>query len=219
MPGRIQGEVSKEKEGFAHRGEYLFPDVWFAGRVMNISSISEFLKGKKTYLSALVGGLYLVGCLLKYWEFDEKILAAIGFSGLAFLRAGVEKGPGIGQVGLVGLIGLVGLMGSGCQTALKSDKIVSETSWVVGLRVKTSDATGANPLPDVQLGVMRQTITMIPTSTNGTITAPRFGSVYAGKQNAYDPISTDAQESVFSGDVMVSTNATGGAVVPKLGRP
>lgn len=103
----------------------------------------------------------------------------------------------------------------GCQTALKSDKIISETSWILGLRVKTTDATSGNMLPDVQLGVMRQTITMVPTATNA-IYSPRFGVAYAGKQNAWNPISTDAQESVFSGDVMVSTNATGGAIVPKV---
>jgi hypothetical protein len=117
------------------------------------------------------------------------------------------------------IIIMAALVCAGCQTALKSDKIISQTSWVVGLRLKTSDTTSGNILPDVQLGVMRETITMIPTTTNGQITAPRFGSTYAGKQNAYNPIATDAQESVFSGDVMISTNATGGAILPKLSPP
>jgi hypothetical protein len=186
---------------------------WFDGRVMNIASALEFLKGKKTYLSAIIGLLYLLGGAAKFWEVDPKFLAAIGMSGLMFLRAAIEKGP---TMALVGMMGLMGLMCGGCQTALKSDKIISQTSWVVGLRIKTSDTTSGTILPDAQLGVMRETITMIPTATN-QVFAPRFGSAYAGKQNAYNPISTDAQESVFSGDVMVSTNATGGAVVPKLG--
>lgn len=104
---------------------------------------------------------------------------------------------------------------SGCQTALKSDKIISETSWAVGLFIETTSPAEGTILPKIKLGVVRQTVTMIPTSTN-QVYAPRFGVAYAGKQNAWDPIATDAQESVFSGDVMVSTNATGGAIVPKL---
>lgn len=106
----------------------------------------------------------------------------------------------------------------GCQTALRSDKIIAETSWIVGLQIKVSDTTSGQILPDVKLGVMRQSIHMIPTSTN-QVYAPRFGSSYSGSQNAWDPIATDAQESVFSGDVMVSTNATGGAIVPKVVAP
>lgn len=109
---------------------------------------------------------------------------------------------------------IVGL--TGCQTALNSNKIISQTSWIVGIKLTTTSPVSGTILPDVKLGVVRETITMIPTSTNGPIYAPRFGSAYAGKQNAYDPISTDAQESVFSGDVMVGTNATGSAVIPKI---
>ena len=124
----------------------------------------------------------------------------------------------ITKFGILSTVLLAAVLATGCATALKSDKIISETSWVVGIRLKTSDTTSGNILPDVQLGVMRQTISMIPTATH-QVYAPRFGSSYAGKQNAYNPIATDAQESVFSGDVMVSTNATGGAIVPKLTQP
>ena len=176
---------------------------------MNCQSLVEFLKGKKTYFSVAIALLYIGGSYLGFWECDAKVLGAIGMGALAFLRAGVSKGA------VMGMIGVMGLMGSGCTQLVQSNKVFSETSWIVGIRVKMSDPTSSNPLPDVQLGVMRQTFTLIPTGTN-QIYAPRFGAAYAGKQNAYDPISTDAQESVFSGDVMVSTNATGGAIVPKL---
>ena len=106
----------------------------------------------------------------------------------------------------------------GCQSLVKSDKIISVTTWGVGLRATASSPTSGTALPDVWLGVTRQTVTMIPTSTNN-IYAPRFGVAYTGKQNAYNPIATDAEESVFSGDVMIGTNATGGAIIPKLGPP
>jgi len=122
------------------------------------------------------------------------------------------------RVSLIVVALLAMLSGSGCATALKSDKIISETSWIVGLRLRSSDTTTGTILPDVQFGVMRQSITMIPTATNA-IFAPRFGSAYSGKQNSWDPIVTEAQESVFSGDVQVSTNATGSAIVPKLINP
>ena len=176
-----------------------------------MNNLIEFLKGKKTYFAAAIGLLYLAGVYLGFWSFDEKILAFFGLSALAFLRYGLGKTT-------LPLLLLPLLLVTGCQTALNSNKVLSETSWVVGLRVKTTDSTSGNLLPDVQLGVMRQTITMIPTSTN-LIYAPKFGVAYSGKQNAWNPISTDAQESVFSGDVMISTNATGSAVIPKLSTP
>lgn len=118
---------------------------------------------------------------------------------------------------VIGILASTSLL-CGCKTALQSDKIISQASWLVGISLETTSPVEGTILPKVRLGVVRQTITMIPTSTN-QVYAPRFGSAYAGKQNAYNPIACDAQESVFSGDVMISTNATGGAVVPKLVPP
>ncbi|HTG44139.1 MAG TPA: hypothetical protein VK633_06370 [Verrucomicrobiae bacterium] len=57
-----------------------------------------FLKGKKTYFCALLALLYITGSLLGFYDCDAKVLSALGFGGLAFLRHGFErlnKGPGI----------------------------------------------------------------------------------------------------------------------------
>lgn len=51
----------------------------------------EFLKGKKTYFTCAIAGLYLVGCWLGFYQLDEKILTVLGITGLAFLRAGMGK--------------------------------------------------------------------------------------------------------------------------------
>ena len=183
-------------------------------RNLSPASVSELLQGKKTYIAAAIGLAYMVGVWLKLWDYDERVLAVLGMSGLAFLRAAVQKGP---TFLLCFLLSAFCFSGIGCTQIIKSDKIFSQTSWIVGIQVKMSNPTSSNPLPDVKLGVMRETISLIPTATN-RVFAPQFGAAYTGRQNAYNPISTDAQESVFSGDVMISTNATGGAVIPKLSR-
>ena len=56
-----------------------------------MNNIQEFLNGKKTYLSVLIGLAYLAGVWAGAFEFDERVFGAIGLTGLAFLRAGVTK--------------------------------------------------------------------------------------------------------------------------------
>jgi hypothetical protein len=51
------------------------------------------LQGRKTYLAVAIGALYLAGVWAGCWEFDEKILSAVGLGGLAFLRAAMAKSP------------------------------------------------------------------------------------------------------------------------------
>lgn len=58
-----------------------------------MEKLSEILKGKKTYLAALIGLLYLAGVWAGAWVWDERVLAAVGLSGLAFLRAAAKKDP------------------------------------------------------------------------------------------------------------------------------
>jgi hypothetical protein len=186
-----------------------------------MTNVITFLRGKKTYFAAAIAALYLAGVYLEFWTFDEKVLAAIGITALATLRSAIPKGPALAALSAFQLFSfsasllLLCFLTTGCKTALNSNKIISETSWGVGLFLETTAPAEGTVLPKVKLGVVRQTITLIPTATN-QVFAPRFGSAYAGKQSPWDPIACDAQESVFSGDVMISTNATGSAVVPKL---
>lgn len=50
-----------------------------------------WLDGRKTYLLALVGALYVFGSDLGWWPCNDLVLALLGFSGLATLRHGVSK--------------------------------------------------------------------------------------------------------------------------------
>lgn len=51
------------------------------------------LKGKRTYFVVAIGVLYVAGAWLGFWQLDEKVLGAIGFSGLGFLRAALQPSP------------------------------------------------------------------------------------------------------------------------------
>ena len=56
----------------------------------------NFLKGKRTYYCAVLGILYVGGAVLGFYELDEKVLIALGFGGMAFLRAALgrnDQGP------------------------------------------------------------------------------------------------------------------------------
>lgn len=50
-----------------------------------------WVDGRKTYLLALVGALYVFGSDLGWWPCNDLVLALLGFSGLATLRHGVSK--------------------------------------------------------------------------------------------------------------------------------
>jgi hypothetical protein len=56
-----------------------------------MNNLVEFIKGKKTYFAAAIAALYLAGVYLEFWAFDEKVLAAIGITALATLRAAIPK--------------------------------------------------------------------------------------------------------------------------------
>jgi hypothetical protein len=73
----------------------------------NLDGFKTFLQGKKTYFVALVAGLYLLGCWAGIFEFDQKVLAGLGFTGLVTLRASLK---GLLLLTLCGVV----LVGSGC---------------------------------------------------------------------------------------------------------
>lgn len=59
-----------------------------------MNSLREKLQGKKTYFAVAIGLLYLVGVWAGFWEWDEKVLAAFGLGGIAFLRVALGKVDG-----------------------------------------------------------------------------------------------------------------------------
>lgn len=77
-----------------------------------ITKIKELLRGRKTYGVVAMGLLYLLGCWVGWWEFDEKILAAFGLGSLAFLRSAF-KGAELPLL-MAGAVALS--MSMGCRT-------------------------------------------------------------------------------------------------------
>jgi hypothetical protein len=99
---------------------------------MNIDTIRTSLQGKKTYIAAGMGVIYIAGVFLGLWDWDERVLGVFGLSGLAFLRAAVpaQKAEGTrqneeaGKAAINGLFApllLVALLAgvSGCGTLSK----------------------------------------------------------------------------------------------------
>jgi hypothetical protein len=70
------------------RGLALNPCRRFSA-TMNFTMLDK-LKGKRTYYCAAVAIVYIVGAFLGFYELDEKVLVALGFGGLAFLRAAIH---------------------------------------------------------------------------------------------------------------------------------
>jgi len=63
-----------------------------------MEAIMTFLNGKKTYIVAVLFGVYNVGLALGYWAHDSGLITAINgvlaSFGFGFLRSGVGKsGP------------------------------------------------------------------------------------------------------------------------------
>ena len=60
-----------------------------------MQSVIDFLKGKKTYITATLFGIFNLGVALNWWMPDNQAVLAIntllGVFGFAFLRAGVTK--------------------------------------------------------------------------------------------------------------------------------
>lgn len=49
-----------------------------------------WLDGRKTYLLAAVAAAYVIGSTLGWWPCDDRVLALLGFGGMAALRQGVK---------------------------------------------------------------------------------------------------------------------------------
>lgn len=51
----------------------------------------DWLDGRKTYLLTALGALYVFGSTLGWWPCDERVLALLGFGGMAALRNSVPS--------------------------------------------------------------------------------------------------------------------------------
>jgi hypothetical protein len=55
-----------------------------------MNKAADFLRGKKTYGVAVMGGLYLLGCYVGWFQFDEKVCAALGIGFVATFRSALS---------------------------------------------------------------------------------------------------------------------------------
>lgn len=114
----------------------------------NLDGFKTFLQGKKTYLVALIAGLYLLACWAGVLTFDEKVLATLGFTGLVTLRAGLMGIINGNKLPLLMAVSLALAVGPGCQTSNTPGRILASTAVTVdaGMQgwaqwVKTGQAT------------------------------------------------------------------------------
>lgn len=56
-----------------------------------IKLVLDWLDGRKTYLIATAGAVYLFGSTVGWWPCDDRLLGLLGFGGLAALRRGLDK--------------------------------------------------------------------------------------------------------------------------------
>lgn len=116
---------------------------------------------------------------------------------------------------LLFLICCMMLVMTGCVTALKSDKIVSIKQRVFGISIGASATTET---PEIKLGLISTVYQMIPTSTNSQVYAPRYFDTLQ-MDSTSNPFHAGWIENTGAGDVQVSTNAQGQAIIPKVNIP
>ena len=90
----------------------------------------EFLQGKKTYFSVAIGILYLAGVYLKFWEFDEKVIIAVGLGSIAALRSSLKN------LLPVLLVGALSFSLVGCKTPAAAGKALATTVVTVDAAMK-----------------------------------------------------------------------------------
>jgi len=111
----------------------------------------EFLRGKKTYFTVAIGVLYLSGCWLGFYEFDERVLAVLGLAGFAFLRSGIKK---VELPMLLAAALVVG--GAGCSTQNTSGRLLATTVTTVDAAMTAwGDYTRLHPVSAETHGQVR----------------------------------------------------------------
>lgn len=130
------------------------------------------------------------------------------------MKNDLQRGIGFLALG-AGLLALM-VLANGCTSILTNNKqVVAVKTRFFGLMVGASATTQT---PEVKLGWGSITYLMAPTSTNGPISAPRYFDTFDLGQGL-NPFNTSILDNTGLGDVQISTNATGGAIVPKLPLP
>lgn len=111
-------------------------------------------------------------------------------------------------------LALLALSLSGCMSG-PSGNIVAVKQRVLGISIEQSDTSQT---PRFRVGLITSVYQLVPVNTNGPVYAPRYFDTFDVNQS-WNPLAFGLQENSGFGDVAVSTNATGQAIIPKLARP
>ena len=174
----------------------------------NTSTVKPGWKTTEFWLSLLallLSAAYIAGLVPDSGPWAK--IAAFGAIALTLLGYNVSRGVAKTAIMLLA----VTLSSVSCVTALKSDKIVSIKQRTFGIQFGENPTTQT---PDIRLGLITTVYQLIPTSTNGPVNAPRFFDAFAIEQTG-NPFRFSVNENTGAGEVMVGTNATGAAIVPR----
>jgi hypothetical protein len=180
-----------------------------------LSSTPDVKPGYKTTEFWMTAAAALIGLLLASGVIpsDSGIDKALGMAAAALAAMGYTFARGMAKQSVkLLLLGIVLVGMAGCTTALKSDKIVSVKQRTFGIQIGASPSTQT---PEIKLGLVTTVFQLIPTTTNGPIYSPKFFDTFEIGQSA-NPFNTSVRENTGSGDVQVTTNAQGSAIIPKI---
>ena len=109
---------------------------------------------------------------------------------------------------------LPALVLTGCTSMVNTPqgKILSVTSRGFGIRITATGST--TDTPEIDCGMFAQTVTLIPTATNGPVSSPNFANS-ASVDNTVNPFSITGDENTASGNYQTAK----GVVVPDALRP
>lgn len=114
-------------------------------------NFTELLRGKKTYLVAVLAVIYLFGGDQGWWQVNAEIMGIFGAAGLATLRAGIKgdsgkppEPPSTGATPAVVLalcLGTAAIMQTGCKSVDPgNDPVVVRAEQVTQVALETFDA-------------------------------------------------------------------------------
>lgn len=160
-------------------------------------------------VAMLLGALFASGIVPDQGPWERlcaalaTVLSAMGYT----VSRGIAKQGGLVLAACLTLAALTGCAGP----AYRSDKITSIKTRTFGIQIEESPTTQT---PAIRLGLVTTVIQLIPTSTNSTIYAPKFFDTFQIDQTG-NPFRFGVTENTGSGDVMIRTNASGGAIIPR----
>jgi hypothetical protein len=127
---------------------------------MNAKTVRTKLQGKKTYLVAVAGCLYIIGAWAGLWPYDSHVLEILGFGGLAALAARVSRTSGAANA-LLAILAASALLAAGCRG--------THGQAGVGFNPSTGDATASVGLASTNLSGALSATYNVPSGQLGPI--------------------------------------------------